>query len=123
MPTIRKMGKNWQCLIRVKHHPELSKAFSFNNFLYLTIFWQRTFSLGYFFSSFTLLFFLRLIFCRFLFNILICRILFFFDNFFIFFFLSYGTIFLYISPQVSECGWLIAQSNRMLLPCFDNLRQ
>ena len=28
MPTIRKMGKNWQCLIRVKHHPELSKSFS-----------------------------------------------------------------------------------------------
>jgi integrase len=28
MPTIRKMGKNWQCLVRVKHHPELSKSFS-----------------------------------------------------------------------------------------------
>ena len=28
MPTIRKMGKNWQCLVRVKHHPELSKSFT-----------------------------------------------------------------------------------------------
>ena len=71
--------------------------------LYLAIFWQRRFSLGYFFSSFTLLFFLRLIFCSFLFNNLICRILFFFDNFFIFFFLSYGTIFLCIPPLVSGC--------------------
>jgi len=28
MSTIRKMGKNWQCLVRVKHHPELSKSFT-----------------------------------------------------------------------------------------------
>ena len=28
MATIRKMGKNWQRLVRVKHHPELSKSFS-----------------------------------------------------------------------------------------------
>ena len=28
MPTIRKLRGNWQCLIRVKHHPNLSKSFS-----------------------------------------------------------------------------------------------
>ena len=27
MSYIRKMGKNWQCLIRIQHHPKLSKTF------------------------------------------------------------------------------------------------
>ena len=28
MSYIRKMGKNWQCLVRVQHHPKLSKTFT-----------------------------------------------------------------------------------------------
>jgi hypothetical protein len=28
MSTIRKLRWNWQCLIRVKHHSNLSKSFS-----------------------------------------------------------------------------------------------
>ena len=31
MSYIRKMGKHWQCLVRVQHHPNLSKTFKHFN--------------------------------------------------------------------------------------------
>jgi len=30
MGTIRKMGSNWQCIVRIKDHPQLSKSFKTN---------------------------------------------------------------------------------------------
>jgi integrase len=30
MGTIRKMGSNWQCMVRIKDHPQLSKSFKTN---------------------------------------------------------------------------------------------